>query len=122
MPVKKVPSVAWVFRKLSAMAETEPAPETQTTPEATDTPAPEVTETPAPETETPAPETETPAPEVEATDPPDPEPGSPRRKRPREPRLVVPRLDANFWQQLVTESRATREASRRERYANLMRF
>ena len=63
-------------------------------------------------------------PEVETAVSTDPEPGSPRRKRPREPApsLVVPRLDASFWEQLVTESRATREASRRERFANLMRF
>ena len=58
--------------------------------------------------------------------PPDDEPGSPkrRRKRPREapPPLVVPRLDADFWQALVRESRSTRESARRERYANLMRF
>ena len=110
------------------MAETEPAPETQTTPEATETPAPEVIETPPEVTETPPEVIETPAPEVTETPPEveatDPEPGSPRRKRPREsaPSLVVPRLDASFWQQLVTESRATREASRRERFANLMRF
>jgi hypothetical protein len=35
---------------------------------------------------------------------------------------LVPRLDAIFWQQLIHESRATSEASRRERYENLMRF
>ena len=94
----------------------EPAPETQAPKETPE----ETPETPAPETETPAPEAETP----EEAPAPDPEPGSPRRKRPREsaPRIVVPRLDASFWTQLVHESRATREASRRERYANLMRF
>jgi hypothetical protein len=102
------------------------------TPEQTEAPAPEV-ETPAPKVEAPAPEVEAPAPEVEApevgpsegsppAEPTDPEPGSPRRKRPREPSLVVPRLDASFWEQLVVESRATREASRRERFENLMRF
>jgi hypothetical protein len=54
----------------------------------------------------------------------DPEPGSPKRKRPREsaPPLVVPHLDASFWQQLIHEITATCEASRRERYENLMRF
>jgi hypothetical protein len=104
------------------MAETEPAaPETQETeapPEETPTPAPEVTEVEPSEGSTPAPEAETAAVST------DPEPGSPRRKRPREsaPPLVVPRLDASFWQQLVVESRATREASRRERFENLMRF
>jgi hypothetical protein len=75
----------------------------------------------APEAE---PEADEAAPEVETAVSTDPEPGSPRRKRPREPApsLVVPRLDASFWTQLVHESRATREASRRERFANLMRF
>ena len=76
-----------------------------------------------PEAETPAPEpeAETPAPETPALD----EPGSPRRKRPRprrEPAPTIPHLDAGFWHQLVLESRATREAARRERYANLFRF
>jgi hypothetical protein len=96
--------------------------EAPTPPEA---PAPE-TEAPAPETEAPAPETEAPAPAPEAPEVPDPEPGSPRRKRPREPAsppgLTIPRLDASFWQQLINESRATREASRRERFQNLLRF
>ena len=107
------------------------------TPEQTEAPAPA-----APEVETPAPKVEAPevapapeavpeaapdaeAPTGESADPPaeaDPEPGSPRRKRPREPSLVVPRMDASFWEQLVHESRATREASRRERFENLMRF
>jgi hypothetical protein len=91
------------------------APEAPMPPEAPEAPAPP--EVPA---EAPAPEDET------AVSPPDPEPGSPRRKRPREPAsppgLTIPRLDASFWQQLVVESRATREASRRERYANLMRL
>ena len=106
------------------------------TPEQTEAPAPAAPEaTPAPEV-APAPEAAPePAPEAapdaeaptggESADPPaeaDPEPGSPRRKRPREPSLVVPRLDASFWEQLVVESRATREASRRERFENLMRF
>ena len=95
-------------------------------PEQTEVPKPPDQETPAPENpapENPAPETETPETETpHEPDPPDPEPGSPRRKRPREPSLVVPRLDASFWQQLVAESRATREASRRERFENLMRF
>ena len=87
------------------------------TPEQTEAPAPEAAPevAPAPEAEVP---TEPPAEPAEA----DPEPGSPRRKRPREPSLVVPRLDASFWEQLVVESRATREASRRERFENLMRF
>ena len=86
-------------------------------------PAPPETE-PAPEAETPAPEAETPAPEAPETPALD-EPGSPRWKRPRprrEPAPTIPRLDAGFWHQLVLESRATREASRRERYANLFRF
>mgnify|MGYP007004947889 CR=1 FL=1 len=81
----------------------------------------ETTPETAPEAE---PEADEAAPEVETAVSTDPEPGSPRRKRPREsaPRIVVPRLDASFWTQLVHESRATREASRRERFANLMRF
>ena len=99
-----------------------PAPEAEA-PAPEVTPAPEVAPAPEPAPEAPTPEA---APDAEAPiDPPaedDPEPGSPRRKRPREPSLVVPRLDASFWEQLVTESRATREASRRERFENLMRF
>jgi hypothetical protein len=97
---------------MAEAASSEPAPETQ-----------------APVEETPEPEVTTP--EVIETPPeavPHHEPGSPRRKRqrdtpePAEPSIVVPRLDASFWQQLVTESRASREALRRERFANLMRF
>jgi hypothetical protein len=100
----------------------EPAmPEQQEVPKPAETPEPAPPETPEPaspaETPVEQPEAEGSAPEV------DPEPGSPRRKRPREPaRPLVPRLDANFWQQLIHESRATREASRRERFTNLLRF
>ena len=98
-----------------------PAPEVAPAPEA----APEAALAPEPAPEAaPAPDAEAPT-GGESADPPaeaDPEPGSPRRKRPREPSLVVPRLDASFWEQLVVESRATREASRRERFENLMRF
>jgi hypothetical protein len=109
------------------MAATEPA----VTPEQPEAPKPPAAETPAetpeaskpPEKRAEIPETPEP-PEVPEV--PDPEPGSPRRrKRPREsapPGLTVPRLDAGFWQQLIHESRASREASRRERYANLLRF
>jgi hypothetical protein len=95
-------------------------PEAEVAPE----PAPEAPEVPpeAPEVPPEAPEPAPEAPEVEATEEADPEPGSPRRKRPREPSLVVPRLDASFWEQLVTEGRAIREASRREQFENLMRF
>jgi hypothetical protein len=89
--------------------------------ETTETPpeTPEETAETAPQEpdETPAPEVETPA-----VSSPDPEPGSPRRKRPREqPGITIPRLDVQFWQQLI-ESRSTREASRRERYTNLLHF
>ena len=107
---------------------TETAPETaeavdaaEAAPEAAPEAEPEAAPEAAPEGDV---SKTSPPPEVETAVSTDPEPGSPRRKRPREPApsLVVPRLDASFWTQLVHESRATREASRRERFANLMRF
>ena len=69
------------------------------------------------------------APEAPAPAP-DPEPGSPRKKRTRrkpapEPAPPAPpappRLDAEFWTHFMRESRATREAARRERIHSLLR-
>jgi hypothetical protein len=100
-------------------------PEPPEPPKAPEAPKLEPSEAPAEYPEAPA---ENPEPEYDAEVfyEVDPEPGSPRRrKRPREsapPGLTVSRLDASFWQQLIHESRAIREASRRERYANLLRF